>query len=74
MMWPWMLGGWGGMGTGMLFFWLLLFAGGYYFFRVYSLPVRRYRRTPQEILRERYARGEITKEEYEEMRKDLGYN
>jgi putative membrane protein len=26
----------------------------------------------QEILKERYARGEISREEYEEMRRDLG--
>lgn len=30
------------------------------------------RQTPHEILQERYARGEITREEYEEMRGDLG--
>lgn len=28
-------------------------------------------RTPQEILQERYVRGEITREQYEQMRKDI---
>ena len=30
-----------------------------------------WRRTPLEILKERYARGEICKQEYEEMKRDL---
>lgn len=34
-------------------------------------PQRRLEKTPQEILRERYARGEITRDEFEEMRKTL---
>lgn len=29
-------------------------------------------RSPSDILRERYARGEIGREEYERMRRDLG--
>ncbi|WP_298827166.1 SHOCT domain-containing protein [uncultured Piscinibacter sp.] len=29
------------------------------------------RRTPLDILQERYVRGEITREEYEQMRKDI---
>jgi putative membrane protein len=28
----------------------------------------------QDILNERYAKGEITKEQYESMKKDLGFN
>jgi putative membrane protein len=28
-------------------------------------------RTPMDILKERYARGEISKEEYDEMRRDI---
>lgn len=85
-MWPWHMWsgwGWGGMFIGvivMLLFWgivitLLFFAirslirsnqsGG--FRDVHS----RERQTPLEILKERYARGEITRQEYQDMRRDL---
>ena len=74
MMWPWMWGGWGGMGAGMLFFWLMICAGGFYFFRGWGWPRRRYRYDPREIVRERYAKGELSKEEYEEIKKNLSYD
>ena len=86
MMGPGMMGGsgWGdqGMGawwgTGMMLFWLVPIAG------VVGLLVWLFRGgTPaaagptgsgmraEEILKERYARGEITREEYDQMRRDL---
>jgi uncharacterized membrane protein len=33
--------------------------------------VERYDRTPREILDERYARGEVGRDEYEHVRRDL---
>ncbi|MDO9509325.1 MAG: SHOCT domain-containing protein [Thermovirgaceae bacterium] len=36
-----------------------------------SRPAEFSRETPLEILKRRYAKGEITKEEFEEMKKDL---
>lgn len=84
-----MMGGWGGMGPGMMGWggwwgilwivvWILILGG--LGLVVYSL-VRRGGTAgstdgaPQDraldILRERYARGEITREQYEEMRRTL---
>jgi putative membrane protein len=68
-----MWGGWGGMGTGTLFFWLIACAGVFFFFRSCGWPRRRIRRSPLEIVGERYARGEISRDEYEEIKRSLGH-
>ena len=79
MMWGYNGYGFGGfgMGLGMLLFWGLVFAavlllargfGG----RCAANPQRPRENSALEILRERYARGEIDKAEFEEKRRDLG--
>ena len=65
-MWPMM-----GMGTGM-WFWILIIAGiAYYFYGGYR--PRRIVKTnsPLEVARMRYARGEITLEEFEEIKRNI---
>lgn len=71
-MW-WMWGAWGfGMMLVMLVFWVMVIAG-------LALGVRwllrqgREQRSDSalEILRQRYAQGEITKDDFERMKKDL---
>ncbi len=75
MMWPWMWGGLG-MGGGM-WIWFLLFMGcGMFFFRWWPRPYRRMyyrpiREDPLEVARMRLARGEITTEEYEQIRNTI---
>lgn len=83
MMGPGMMG-WGGFGFNplwwvlMLLFWVLII-GGIVVLLIWLFrqaqpagigPGRAVNR-PLDILRERYARGEITREQYEEMRRDL---
>ncbi len=66
---------WGHMGFGWLFWiviivlfvWLLTQAVG----RNRDSESRSREETPLEILKKRYARGEISHEEYERMKKDL---
>ena len=69
--------GWGGMGIGMLLFWALIIAvvvvlvrglGGA---RSVASEARPRERTALDILGERYARGEIDKNEFEQKRRDL---
>lgn len=87
MMGPGMMGwGWGGYGFGwwgivmgivMLLFWVLIIGGVVWL--VVSLLRQggpgalgpRPRGGALDILRERYARGEITREQYEQMRRDI---
>jgi putative membrane protein len=73
------MGGFMFPGLGLIVFILLIFgivwllAGGRFGSNKggYSMDQRDGLETPLEILKRRYARGEITKEEYDRMRKDL---
>ncbi|TAJ80239.1 MAG: SHOCT domain-containing protein [Gallionellaceae bacterium] len=78
MMSDWGSFGWWGMGFGMLFmllFWVLIILGVAALIRwlmTQSAPSRGPRnKTPLEIVQERYARGEIDREEYEQKKRDL---
>ena len=80
MMWPYGYGygmGWGWMALGwlmMLAFWGLVAVGIIAFFRAatHQPPSGAGRiETPLDILRRRYAAGELTKEQFEAMRKDV---
>lgn len=75
------LGGWGGGGDGyfgtlpMLFFWLLVIAGVVLLVR-WAMPSGEggrggYWESALDILKKRYARGEIGKEEFEAKRREL---
>ena len=64
--------GWGGAGLGMLVFWGLVILGIVVLAR--SLAGRAGPGSGNhalEILKERYAKGELTHEQYEQMRKEL---
>lgn len=81
MMGPWMMGGFGFPFIGglmMLAFWVLVVVGGIWLFQsltrnsgpsTWNAPGRE---SPLDILRARYAKGEITKEQYDQLRHDLG--
>ncbi len=83
LMGPWMMG-WGFYGFGGFWwwwivvatFWVLIIAGVVWLIVWLTRQGRAAaggpeRPTPLDILRERYARGEITREEYERMRRDI---
>jgi putative membrane protein len=71
--------GWGmGWGTGfgwvfMIFFWVLVVLGIVYFIRIVMTSAKKETSgdTALDILKKRYAKGEITKEEFEKIKNDL---
>ena len=69
--------GWGmGMGFGWFFmvvFWVLVIVGAIYLVKAIAGSAKREEtgETALDILRKRYAKGEITKEEFDKMRDDL---
>jgi putative membrane protein len=64
----WMVGGW----ILMVFIWGGLIALGILSFRWFTKHnASMEKQTPLEIAKERYAKGEITKEQYEQIKKDL---
>jgi putative membrane protein len=71
-------GGWG-MGFGgpfMILFWIAVIAGVFVLVKWLvdqsSAGKGSRDKSPLEIVRERYARGEINREQYEQIRRDLG--
>jgi len=72
-----MMGGWNGFGIlgwlPMLLFWILLILSVVALFRYLGVSTRSRdkEKSPLDILKERYARGEINKKEFEEKKKDL---
>ena len=60
--------GWAAMTVGMLLFWVLVVAGGVLLFRALDRSSDRSaapaRPTPEQLLAERFARGEIDEDEY----------
>lgn len=68
--------GWGwGMGFGWLFmiaFWILVILGVVYLVKLFASGERQIAEgSALDILKKRYAKGEISKEEFEEIKKSL---
>ena len=66
--------GWGwGMGLLMVLFWVLVIVGIVYLIRSFIGAERKGMKEESalDILKKRYARGEISKEEFEEKKKDI---
>ncbi len=77
-MWGHMSGygyGWGGMGFGMLLFWGLFIVGIVMLLKCAkgsgTCGKRERENSALDLLKERYARGEIEREEFEQKKRDL---
>lgn len=68
--------GWGSMGLGMLLFWGLLIAGIVMLVKCFwgygACGKRGREKLALDLLKERYARGEIERDESEQKKRDLG--
>lgn len=66
--------GWGWVGLGivhMLLFWVLVILGIVTLVKWLAAGPRTSEQRPIDILKARYARGEITREQFEQMRREL---
>jgi putative membrane protein len=66
--------GWGMMGIGMVFmvlFWALAILGVVVLIKWLARGPTGGAEKPLDILRERYARGDITREQFEQMKRDV---
>ena len=73
-MWEFAGHGWGWVGIGMvhmLLFWAFVIFAIFYLSGTSSESSRETNKVPLDILKERYARGEIEKPDYEEKRREL---
>lgn len=68
----------GGMGFGWMWIWTILFwglviLGIVFIIQMVTRSTKKYEKeeTPLDILKKRYAKGEITREEFEKMRDEL---
>ncbi len=76
MWWPWDGWSWGIMGLGLV--WTILFWGAIIALIVWGIrkltshnTYRSGGKSPLDIAKERYARGEITREQFEQIKRDL---
>ncbi|MDA8345958.1 MAG: SHOCT domain-containing protein [Thermaerobacter sp.] len=76
MMWGYWGGAWAWLGPLMMIvFWVLVIGGIVLILKAWWQPQARSGQpldTAMDLLRERYARGELSREQFEEMRRDLG--
>ena len=66
-----MMGGWGLIGLAVVLFGVLIIVGAYILLQGFVTPRRDEHNRPLALAKERYARGEITLKEFEEIKKHL---